>query len=68
MMQFHVEPSPINLLKGKYNYKSDKSFVELKNYRDLTSATSYLYEFNMTFFDNGDPEEIFCLCKTSTFL
>ena len=40
--------------KSKYDDKSER--------KDPTSDNLYLYEFNMKFFDNGDPEEFFvCL-------
>ena len=57
MTQAHVEPSPIPLSKGTYNGKSEKYFVKLKFCRDPTYITSYLYEFRMSLFDNGDPED-----------
>ena len=65
MMQVHVEPPPITLIKIKYNGKSDKDFVKLKFCRDPTSSTSDLYKFRMYLFDNVDPEYPF-LCVTST--
>ena len=43
--------------QGKYDGKSDKDFVKLKLCKDPTSSTSDLYEFNMSLFDNGEPEE-----------
>ena len=39
------------------NGNPDKGFVKLKLRRDTTSSTSDLYEFKMSFFDNGKPEE-----------
>ena len=43
--------------QGKYNGKLDKDFVNLKLHRDPTSSTLDLYEFRMSLFENGDPEE-----------
>ena len=53
----HVEPPPILLVKVKYNGKSYKYFIQLKSCRYLTSRTSDLYEFKISLFDNGEPEE-----------
>ena len=53
----HVEPPSIPLIKEMYNGKSDKDLVMLKFHRDPTSSTSYLFEFKMSFFDHGYPEE-----------
>ena len=66
MTQAHVEPLQIILIKETYNGKSDKYFVKLKLCRDPKSITSDLYEFRMSLFDNGKPEEFFGLCVTST--
>ena len=57
MNQVHVEPPPIRLIKVKYYGKSDKYLVKLKLYRDNTSSAWDLYEFRMTFFYKGKPEE-----------
>ena len=59
MIQVHVKPPPIPLIIGKYDGKSEKYFVGLKLRRDPTSSTSDLYDFNMSLFDNGDPEDFF---------
>ena len=56
-MQVYVEPLLTSVIKGKYNSKSDKYFLELKLSRDPTSSTSDLYEFNIYLFHNGDKEE-----------
>ena len=53
----HVEPSPIPLIKEPYYGKSDKYSVKLKLLRDTTSSTSDLFEFKMSFFKHGEPEE-----------
>ena len=57
MTQEHVEPPPINLIKGSYNGKSETYSVKLKLCIDITSSTSDLYEFKMSLFDNVKPEE-----------
>ena len=57
MTQVHVIPPPIPLIKEKNDDKSDKYFMKLKLCRDSTLSTSDLFEFKMTLFDNGDPEE-----------
>ena len=57
LVQVHVEPPPITLIKSKHYDKSDKDFVHLKLCRDLLSAKSDLYEFKIALFENGEPEE-----------
>ena len=57
MKKMHVGPPPIFLIKSKNNDKSDKYFVKLKLHKYPTSSSSYLYEFKVDLFDNGDPEE-----------
>ena len=54
VVQVHVEPLPIPLIKRKHDDKSDKDFVKLKLRRYLTSEQSDLNDFKMTFFNNGD--------------
>ena len=39
MIQVHVEPPSIPIIKGKYDGKSDKYFVKLKLCRYPTSST-----------------------------
>ena len=51
-----MEPPKITLIKVMYDGKSEKYSVKLKSHRDPTSSTSYLYEFRISLFDNGDPE------------
>ena len=53
----HVKPPPISLIKEKCNGKSDEYIVKIKLRRDPTSSTSDLYEFKMSLFDHGEPEE-----------
>ena len=50
----HVEPPPTPLIKSKHGDQSDKDFVKLKKCGDMTSERSYLYEFNIALFDNGE--------------
>ena len=57
VVQAYVEPPPIPLIKGINDVKSDKDFVKPKFHRDLTSSTSYIYEFRVSLFENGDTEE-----------
>ena len=57
MTQPHVDPPPINLIKEKHYGKSDKDFVKLKLRRDPTLHMSDLYEFKISLFENGEPEE-----------
>ena len=57
VVQVHVEPPPIPLIKINHDDKLDKDFVKLKLCGDQTSATSDLYEFNMVLFENSDTEE-----------
>ena len=52
----HVEPPLIPLIKINHGDKSDKDFVQMKFCRGPTSDKLDLYEFNMVFFTNGDPE------------
>ena len=59
MTQPHVDPPPIPLIKEKHYGNSDKYFVKGKLCRDPTSTTLDLYEFKMSLFDNGEPEEFF---------
>ena len=57
MTQAHVEHQPIPWIKITYNGKLDKYFVKLKLCRYPTSSTLELFEFRMSFFDNGELEE-----------
>ena len=59
MMQMHVEPPPIVLIKSEQDDNSDKDFVKLKLHRDSTSFSSDMYKFQVDLFDNGKPEEFF---------
>ena len=53
----HRSP-PIPLIKENNNGNSDKYFVKIKLRREPMSTTSDRYEFKMSLFDNGNPEEI----------
>ena len=64
-----MEPLPIPLIKETYNGKPEKYFVKVKLRRDPTSSMSYLYDFNMSLFDNGEPEEfLLFICNFNTTL
>ena len=57
MTQPHVEPLPIPLIKENHDGKPDNFFVKLKLHRYPASSMSDLYEFKMSLFGNGEPEE-----------
>ena len=59
----HLNPPPIPLIQETHNSKSDNNFVKLKLCRDPTSYTSELYEFKMSLFENGNPEEFLLLVR-----
>ena len=59
----HVEPPPIPLIQETYDGNPDKDLVKLKLRRDPTSSTSDLYEFKISLFDNGEPEEFFLFVR-----
>ena len=56
--QSHEEPPPIPLMKEITTGKSDGDYDKLKLRRDPTSSTLDLYEFRMSLFDHGDPDEV----------
>ena len=60
-----VDPPPIPLIQETHDGTSDKDFVKLKLRRDPMSSTSDLYEFKMSLFVNGEPEEFYCSFVTS---
>ena len=60
-VQVHIDSPPMTLIKIKNDEKSDKDCVKIKFCRVPTSQKSDLYEFKMTLFDNGDPEELLLL-------
>ena len=60
-VQVHIDSPPMPLIKIKNDEKSDKDCVKIKFCRGPTSQKSDLYEFKMTLFDNGDPEELLLL-------
>ena len=62
----HVESLPIALTKEMCNGKSDEYFVKLNFCRDPTSSTLDLYEFKMSLFDHGEPEEFLLLTLVVT--
>ena len=53
----HVEPPTITLLKEMSNGKSGKYFIKIKLRSDPTSSMLDLYDFKMSLFDHGNPEE-----------
>ena len=57
VVQVHVETPLIPLINCTHGDNPDKDFMKLKLRRDQTSEISDLYEFKMTLFENGDPEE-----------
>ena len=52
----HVQSHPITLIKETPTGKSDVDDVKLNLRRDPMSSTSYIYEFRMSLFENGDPQ------------
>ena len=65
-IQPHVDPPPIPLIKEKHDGNSEKYFVKLKIRKDPTSPMSDLYEFKMSLFDNGYPEDFLLFVNTFT--
>ena len=63
MAQAYVEPLQIPIIKETCVGKSDKCFIKMKFRRDPTSITPDLYEFSMSIFDDGDPEEFLLLMR-----
>ena len=57
----HIETPPIPLVKETSTGKSDRDYVKLKLHRDPKYSTSDLYEFRMSLFDHGEPEEFLFL-------
>ena len=56
MLQLHVDPPPITLIKGKHYDKSEKYSDKMKLRLDPTSENLDLYEFKMALFYYGDQE------------
>ena len=54
---YYVEPPPIPSIKETSTGKSDEYYVKLKLCIDPTSSTSDIYEFRMSLFDHGEPED-----------
>ena len=57
MTQPHLDPSLILLIQETHNGILDKDFIKLKLHRYPNFSTSDIYEFKMSLFDNGEPEE-----------
>ena len=53
----HIEPPPISLTKETSTGKSYGDYVKLKLCRDPTSSMLDIYEFIVSLFDHGEPEE-----------
>ena len=66
VVQVHVGPPLIPLIKRNNDDKSDKDCVRIKSRRDPTTQKSDLNEFKMALFGNGEPEELFFLSVIST--
>ena len=56
-VQVHMDTPLITLIKSNNNDKPDKCSVIIKLRRDKTSEKSNLYKFNLSLFDNYEPEE-----------
>ena len=52
-----AEPPPIPLVKENSTGESDWDYVKLNLHKDPTYSTSDLYDFRMSLFDHGEPEE-----------
>ena len=61
LLQLHVDPPPITLIKGNHDDKSENDFVKMKLRRDPTSENLDLYEFKMALLYNGYREDFFVL-------
>ena len=57
----YIDLPPIPLIKSNNHDKSEKYCVKIKVRRYPMSQNSYLYEFKMALFDNGEPEEFLLL-------
>ena len=53
----HAEPPTIPLVKKTSTGKSDGDYVKIKLHRYPKFSTSDIYEFRMSLFDHGEPEE-----------
>ena len=66
VVQLHVEPPLISLIKIKWDDKLDKYFVKIKFHRYPISERLDLYELKMALFGNSELEDFCCLFVTST--
>ena len=64
VVNLHVEPPPIPLIKRKHNDNLEKDVVNIKLCRYPTSERLDLYEFKIFLFKNGNLEE-FLLCVSN---
>ena len=55
-VHIHVDPPPIPLIKSKNDEKIDRYCVRI-NCVGILSQKTYLCEFKMALFENGNPEE-----------
>ena len=60
-IQIHVEPHPTNLTKIKTDTKLEKYDVKIKLPINTTLEAYDIYDFKMSLFENGYPEEFFWL-------
>ena len=59
LLQLHVDPPTITLIKVKHYDKSERDFVKIKLGRDWTSENLDLSESKMALLYNGDQEAFF---------
>ena len=52
-----MEPPWIPIIKEMFNDNSDEYFVEIKFCRYTTFSTLELFDFILSLFDHGNPEE-----------
>ena len=67
VVQLHVDPPQITLIKNQHDDFSDKDFVKIKFCRYFTSEKLDLYGFKMALLDSGNQEEfLLFICKFNT--
>ena len=64
--QSHLDPPLITLIKENHDGKSDKDSLKPKLRRGHKLYTLDLYEFKISLFENGKPEDFFCSLVSST--
>ena len=66
VVEQHVDPPPISLIKSKHDDNLNNDFVKQQLRRDPISEKSDLCEFKMTLFGNGNLEELLLfVCNSS---